>query len=63
LQKKLLRPEEIKDKVVLEGWCGNGRYVQSASDHGARQVIGVDFSKAVFIASKNTKLEGNVHPK
>jgi SAM-dependent methyltransferase len=61
IRKTLLKPEEIKDKVVLEGGCGNGRYIESASTHGARQVIGVDFSKAVFIAQENTKLTRNVH--
>src|SRR6187200_3184289 len=45
-------PSDFRGKLVLEGGCGNGRYVKLANDWGAR-VVGVDISDAVEIAQKN----------
>ena len=56
-RKTLLKPEEVKGKLVLDVGVGNGRYAQACHDAGA-EVIGIDLSEAVDVAYRNT--EGRV---
>lgn len=58
--KVLFTPEEIKNKLVLDGGCGNGRYSKIALDYGA-EVIGVDLSDAVDVAQKNLGANEKMH--
>jgi SAM-dependent methyltransferase/uncharacterized protein YbaR (Trm112 family) len=59
LRKTLLKPAEIKDKLVLDAGCGNGRYCEWAAQYGGR-VIGVDLGDGVESAYKNTLGRNNV---
>jgi SAM-dependent methyltransferase len=54
-------PDFIRDRIVLEGGCGKGRHTRLIGEWGARNVIGVDLSKAVEVAYRNTKDLPNVH--
>ncbi len=46
---------DIKDKIVLDIWCGSGRFVKMSALFGARVAIGVDLSEAVDFAYSLTK--------
>src|SRR3990167_3209856 len=39
--KSLLKPDEVKNKLVLDAGCGNGRYSYWAAQYGGK-VIGID---------------------
>ncbi len=54
-------PEFFNDKVVLDAGCGTGRHVYSASNFGARDVIGIDLSDAVLTAFGHVGRRPNVH--
>ena len=49
------------DKVVLDAGCGKGRHVWLSAKFGAKDVIGVDLSKAVDVAFENTRNFPNAH--
>jgi len=53
-------PEFIRDKIILEAGCGNGRHTRLVASWGAKAVIGVDFSNAVEAARRNTEDLPNV---
>lgn len=59
IKKSASTPDEFKDKLVLDGGCGNGRYSYWASEFGA-EVIGVDLGDGVESAYKNCK-DSNVN--
>lgn len=46
------RPEDLKDKLVLDVGCGMGRFAEVATRWGAR-VVGIDLSLAVESAARN----------
>jgi len=50
--KTALRPEELRDKLVLDVGCGMGRFAEVATRWGAH-VVGVDLSAAAEVAAKN----------
>lgn len=52
--KPFLRPEDFRDRVVLEIGCGSGRPASVASSFGA-EVIAMDLSEAVQTAQSLTK--------
>ncbi|MGE0105261.1 MAG: methyltransferase domain-containing protein [Blastocatellales bacterium] len=54
-------PEFIRGKVVLEGGCGKGRHTRLIAGWGAEAVIGVDLSRAVEAAYRNTRDLPNAH--
>ena len=54
-------PAFLRDKVVLEGGCGKGRHTRAVAGWGAQTVIGVDLSRAVEAAYRNTRDLPNVH--
>jgi SAM-dependent methyltransferase len=56
-----VKPEFFRDKVVLEGGCGNGRHTLLSAEWGAREVIGVDLSAAVESAFAATRSVPNAH--
>ncbi len=56
-----VRPEDFRDRVVLEGGCGKGRHTTLVGKWGARAVIGVDFSDAADVAYAHTRGQPNVH--
>lgn len=51
----------FRGKVVLDAGCGKGRHLYFASRFGAKTVVGVDVSEAVWVAYANTKDLPNVH--
>ncbi len=53
-------PEELKGKVILDGGCGMGRFLEVAQPY-AQEVIGVDLSLAVESALVNLRQFANVH--
>jgi SAM-dependent methyltransferase len=46
------RPEDLKDKLVLDVGCGMGRFAEVATRWGAR-VVGIDLSAAAEVAARN----------
>ena len=56
-----VEPEFFRDKIVLEGGCGKGRHTLLAAAWGAREVIGIDLSRAVETAFSATRNLPNVH--
>ena len=50
----LYTPEELKDKLVLDGGCGNGRYMFQSIQRGA-EVVGIDLSPAIEVAYDNLR--------
>lgn len=58
-QKTGLRPEDVKDRTVLDVGCGMGRFSDVVSRWGAR-VVGLDLSDAVYAAGRNLADRDNV---
>jgi SAM-dependent methyltransferase len=56
-----IKPEDFKDKVILDAGCGLGRHTYLASGFGAREVIGIDLSAAVDIAYRHVGSLPNAH--
>ncbi|MCP5062686.1 MAG: methyltransferase domain-containing protein [Ignavibacteriae bacterium] len=56
-KKTLFYEENMKDKLVLDVGCGNGRYCYAATLQGAN-VIGVDLNDAIHFTYKNVKKHG-----
>ena len=52
LNQSELRPEDFRDKVILEVGAGNGRFTEILLKFGAK-VIAVDFSSAIFANFNN----------
>jgi SAM-dependent methyltransferase len=52
---------EFKDQVVLEAGCGMGRHTELVARSGAKAVIGVDFSSAVYPAERRVEAYPNAH--
>jgi SAM-dependent methyltransferase/uncharacterized protein YbaR (Trm112 family) len=59
-EKTLLKKKEIKNKLVLDAGCGNGRYTYQAAKCGAK-IVGFDLGPGVESAYQNTKDFPNVH--
>ncbi len=55
-----VQPAWFRDKVVLDGGCGIGRFTIAAATFGARLVVGVDLSEAADVAFENTRHLPNV---
>jgi len=60
IQKTGTKPENLKDKIVLDVGCGMGRFMEVVQPY-AKEVIGVDLSFAVDSAYENLKKFDNVH--
>ncbi len=56
----LFQPDELKNKLMLDAGCGNGRYMSQCLQHGA-EVVGVDLSSAIDVAQKNLQDHPNAH--
>jgi SAM-dependent methyltransferase len=56
-----VRPEFLKDKIVLEGGCGKGRHTRRVAGWGARDIVAVDLSAAVEVAFAATRGIANAH--
>lgn len=52
-------PNDYKDKIVLEGGCGNGRHSQFAKE-GTKLLISIDPSVAIYEAAKNLEKNENI---
>lgn len=55
-----LKPQDLRDKTLLDAGCGTGRHVLYSSNQ-ARLVIGADISLASRVASRLTKDRPNAH--
>ena len=55
LRKTRITEKDVKNKLVLDVGCGNGRYSLSASELGAGQVIGIDLIPSVYKTHKRLK--------
>lgn len=53
-----LEPGELKGKLILDVGCGTGRFAEIALKAGA-YVIGLDYSSAAYVASKNLEKYSN----
>lgn len=53
-----LEPNELKGKLILDVGCGTGRFAEIALNAGA-YVIGLDYSAAAQVASKNLEKYSN----
>lgn len=49
-----------KDEWILDGGCGNGRFLEIAS-RGAAEVVGIDLSNAIDAAHHLFKNKNNIH--
>ena len=56
-----LTPAQFKDQVVLEAGCGMGRHTEFVARSGAKAIIGVDFSSAVYPAEQRVAAHPNAH--
>jgi len=56
----MLKPDDFKDRVVLDAGCGNGRFMLPSANLGAKNLIGIDYSSSVFHAHTLTKHLPNV---
>lgn len=56
-----VRPEFFRDKVIVEGGAGKSRHTLLAAEWGAREVVGVDLSRAVETAFAATRRLPNAH--
>jgi len=56
-----VKPEFVRDKVVLEGGCGKGRHTRRVAGWGARDIVAVDLSAAVEVAFASTRGLPNAH--
>ncbi|MBY0358806.1 MAG: methyltransferase domain-containing protein [Candidatus Obscuribacterales bacterium] len=56
-----VKPEDLKDKVVLEAGCGKGRHTQIVAECGAQEVVAVDIGDVVDLAYANVGHLPNVH--
>jgi SAM-dependent methyltransferase len=54
------RPEELRDRWVLDVGCGAGRFAEIALGAGAR-VVAVDYSSAVDACYANLRQHANLH--
>lgn len=55
-----LRPEDLKDNIILDAGCGTGRHVWFSAKH-ARTVIGIDLSFATRVAERLSHDLPNAH--
>src|SRR5436190_23275931 len=55
-----VEPSFFRDKIVLDGGCGIGRFTIWSASWGARLAIGVDLSDSVDVAFENTRQLPNV---
>jgi SAM-dependent methyltransferase len=55
-----VNPSLLKDKIILDAGCGQGRHAYFAAKYAAKAVFGVDLSEAVDAAYRNTKHFENV---
>lgn len=55
-----LGPDFFKGKVGLDAACGFGRHVYYAAQYGARRIVGMDFSNAIFTARATSRDLSNV---
>jgi SAM-dependent methyltransferase len=53
-------PDDVRDKVVLEGGCGKGRHTVVVAGWGAKHVIALDLGEAVDVAFEHTRSLENV---
>jgi SAM-dependent methyltransferase len=53
--------EFFRGKRVLDAGCGTGRHAYHAARFGAREVVALDLSDAVFTAQRNLSALDNVH--
>jgi SAM-dependent methyltransferase len=57
--KSLLQPEDLRNRLILDAGCGNGRYSYLAAKYGGN-VIGIDLGDGVEAARLNTKDVSNI---
>lgn len=55
------RPEDIRDKVVLDAGCGGGRWLYQFAQGGAKEVVAFDYTRAVERAADLCRSFENIH--
>ncbi|MFQ5913956.1 MAG: methyltransferase domain-containing protein [Nitrospinota bacterium] len=55
-----IKPDFFRGKLVLDAACGFGRHVYYAAGYGARRIVGMDFSNAIFSAREVNRGLANV---
>jgi len=56
----VLRSADIRDAVVLDAGCGNGRWLRQMAKMGGRRIVGLDYSSSVRNSWANTRGLPNV---
>lgn len=54
-------PDFVRGRIVLEAGCGKGRDTTALARWGARDLVGVDISRAADVAYRNTRALPNAH--
>lgn len=55
------RPEDIKNKYVMDAGCGAGRWTYQFAEEGAREIVAFDYTLAVECASEICSRFKNIH--
>ena len=55
-----VRPEFFRGKLGLDAACGFGRHLYYAAGYGARHMVGMDFSNAIFTARETNRARANI---
>jgi SAM-dependent methyltransferase len=55
------RPQDIRDKFVLEAGCGGGRWLYQFAEEGAREIIAFDYTLAIERAKAICSSFNNIH--
>lgn len=57
----VLPPNKIKEKIVLDAGCGQGRFSYFSHKYGAATVIAFDLGEQTLLAQKNLRGKEDVH--
>lgn len=55
------RPADLAGKRVLDAGCGTGRHTFHMAQGGAKEIVAMDFSRAIEVAARNNRPHPNAH--